>query len=412
MPKQSSPRSVRQVAYRRRPPRWLYGICALVLAALACRAPASPTTAAPPSGAAPGAAQAQAEPIKIGALLSTTGTLGALGTDALPAVQIFVEETNAAGGINGRPLQVIHVDDESKPEQAVSAAKRLIQQEKVVAVVGPVSSVVGASTAPVANENKVPFLGCICYEGPITPYEFSIFPLNGMMENQAQFAREHNLSRLGIISQAGALAELVKRDHVPVLEREGLTVVGFEQFQQADTDLTPLLARLRSAGAEQVYVAATGTPAGTVAKNFKQLGYPGQYWTFAGNANQAFIQFVADSADVVNLAGLKILVYKELPDSDPGKARLTGFATRYVAKTGNEPGTWAAVGYDMMVSIGDAIRKGGSDPQKIRDALEDQTGLQLLTGVVNRGPQEHNGLAPEWLSLRIDGAAKAFTLKK
>ena len=91
--------------------------------------------------------QAQAEPIKIGALLSTTGTLGALGTDALPAVQIFVDETNAAGGINGRPLQVVHVDDESKPEQAVSGAKRLIQQDKVVAVLGPVSSVVGRSNS-------------------------------------------------------------------------------------------------------------------------------------------------------------------------------------------------------------------------------------------------------------------------
>jgi branched-chain amino acid transport system substrate-binding protein len=306
----------------------------------------------------------------------------------------------------------VHIDDESKPDLTANAAKRMIQQDKVSMLVGPVSSVVGASVSAIANENKVPILGCICFEGPITPYEFSIFPLAGMMDHQAAFAKKRNVSKLGVISTAGALAELVKNTHVPVLEKAGLTIVGFKQHQPTDTDLTPLLARLRSNGAQQVYVAATGTPAGIVAKNFKQLNYPGIYWTFAGNANESFIKLVGEAADVVNLVGVPILVYKELPQADPANKRVAEFAAKFLAKTGREPGTWAAVGYDVLVSAADAITKAGDDPQKIRDALEAQKGLQTLTGTINRGDKEHNGHQPQWLDVRIDAATSSFTLKQ
>lgn len=389
------------------------GALALTLVVAACApaaAPAQPTAAPAKSGAAPAQTKPSGEPIKIGALMSTTGILAPFGNDALPGAQILAEEINAAGGINGRPIELIHVDDESKPEQTVSAAKRLIQQDQVVAVIGPVSSVVSASASAVWNENKVPAVGCICYEGKITEYEFSVFPLLGMMQNQAEFAKKHGVTKLGVISQAGALAELIKATHVPVLEQAGLSVVGFEQFQPTDTDLTPLLARLRSNGAEQVYVAASGTPAATVAKNFKQINYPGHYWTFVGNANEAFINLVGDAADVVNAAGLKILVYEDLSASDPVNARVIDFAKKYKARTGREPGTYAAVGYDALLSTVEAIKQAGTEPAKIRDALETQTGLQLLNGRVERQAEEHNGLKPDWLTVKIDPAKKGFSL--
>jgi branched-chain amino acid transport system substrate-binding protein len=384
-------------------------VLALVaLFTLACRGGAP---AAQPA-AGQGGGSATAAPIKIGAILSTTGLLAPFGTDAQPAAELFAEELNARGGINGRPLQIVYVDDESKPDQAVSAAKRLIQQEKVVTILGPVSAVVSASVAPVLNESKVPAVLCQCVTGPMTPYEFSVFPIAGMMESQAEFARSHGVSRIGVISQAGSLAEVIKNTQVPILEREGMTIVGFEQFQATDTDLTPLLARLRSNGAQQLFVAASGTPAATAAKNFKQLNYPGYYWTFAGNANEAFLKLVSEAAEVVNLAGTKVLVYKELPDSDALKPRLAEFAAKYSAKTGREPGTYAALAYDSLLSIAEAIGRAGDNPEKIRDALETQTGLQTLTGTVNRSAQEHNGLVPEWLTVRIDPAAQKFAVAK
>ncbi|MSQ27417.1 MAG: hypothetical protein EXR51_04675 [Dehalococcoidia bacterium] len=383
---------------------------ALAVALSACQAAAPPAAQAP---AAAGQTAPQAgPPIKIGVIMSTTGGLAPFGNDALPAIELFVEETNAKGGINGRKIELVVVNDESKPELALSGAKKLVQQDKVLVIVGPVSQVVTAAVAPTIEESKIPNVSCNCITGPLTPYQFSTFPSKAMMKVQADFIKSHGDNQVGVMAQAGALAETLKRFNFPDLEAEGIRIAAFEQFQPTDTDLTPVLARLRSQGIKHVYVGASGTQAALAAKNFKQLNYPGYYWTFAGNANQAYVDLLGDAMDVVNMAGTKMLVYKKLPDSDPAKKRLTEFATKYNAKTKRDPGTYAAFFYDSMTSMADAIAKGGDSQEKIRDALENQKGLQLLNGMLNRSKDEHNGLDPDWHNIGIDPATKEFVVKK
>ncbi len=359
--------------------------------------------------AAGGGAQS-GEPIKIGGMFSTTGIIAGSGSEALSGAQILIEEVNAAGGINGSPVQLVHADDESRPEQAVSQLKRLIQRERVLAIAGPASTVVSASLSPILNESKIAAVGCICFMGPITPYEFSTFPLFGIMSNLGEFAKARNVKKIGVISQAGSLAELVQRTQLPVLEKLGFEIVGFEQFQASDTDLTPLLARLQSKGAELIFAATSGAPAALIAKNFKQVGYPGTYWTYGGNATASFINLVGEAGDVVNMGGYKILVYRELPDSDPIKARLTSFAEKYVKKTGKEPGLYAAYGYDTALSLTEAIRVAEPDRDKIRDALETQKNLRTLNGLINRSAMEHNGMETDWVKVRLNVAEKRYQL--
>lgn len=355
---------------------------------------------------------AKGQPIKIGVLVSRTGHLASFGADAMPGAEIFVEELNAKGGINGRPIQLVVIDDESKAEVLVTGAKRLIQQEKVVAILGPVSSAISLSLTPVVNEAKVPILNCGCRQGPITRYEFTTFPMKGYTSPMTRFAKEQKIGEVAILSVAGSLAEQMKRDSVPEIEAAGIKVAAFEQFQATDTDLTPILARLRSKGIKIVFGAASGAGAAVAAKNFKQLNYPGYYWTFPGNGNEAFINLVGDAADVVQLGSTKILVYDQLPDNDPLKARLTDFAKRYQAKTGKSAGMVAAFFYDGMLSLAEAVRVGGEDREKVRDALENQRNLRLLNGVLNRSASEHNGVDPDWVSLYVDRPNKRFSLTK
>jgi branched-chain amino acid transport system substrate-binding protein len=355
-------------------------------------------------------AQSSEEPIKIGGMFSTTGILAGSGSEALAGAQILIEEVNAAGGINGRPVHLVSVDDESRPEQGVSQLKRLIQRERVSAIAGPASTVVSASLSPILNESKVAAVGCICFLGPITPYEFSTFPLSGIMANLGQFATGHNVKKIGVISQAGALAELVQRTQLPVLEKLGFEIVGFEQFQASDTDVTPLLARLQSKGAELIFAAGSGAPAALIAKNFQQVGYPGIFWTYGGNATASFINLVGDAGDIVNMGGYKILVYRELPDSDPMKARLMSFAEKYMKKTGKEPGLYAAYGYDTALSLVEAVRVAGPDREKIRDALEAQKNLRTLNGLINRSATQHNGMETDWVKVRLNVAEKKYQL--
>jgi branched-chain amino acid transport system substrate-binding protein len=147
-----------------------------------------------------------------------------------------------------------------------------------------------------------------------------------------------------------------------------------------------------------------------IAKNFKQVSYPGVFWTYGGNATASFINLVGNAADVVNMGGYKVLVYRELPASDPVKARLTSFAETYVKKTGKEPGLYAAFGYDTALSLVEAIRVAGPDREKIRDALEDQKNLSTLNGLINRSKTEHNGLETDWVKVRVNAAEKRYQL--
>jgi len=351
------------------------------------------------------------DPIKIGAILSTTGAIAGLGTDELVGAQMFVEDINGKGGINGRQIQLIHIDDESKPENATSAAKRLIQQDNVLASIGPSSAIVSASTAPIFLENKVPDVSAIGDFGPLNPYLFSLFPITGQGAIATDIVKQRNLTKFGVIVQAGPLAESTRRTTTPDFEKL-MQMVAYEQVQPTDTDLTPVLAKIRSAGAEMVLNPMTGQQAALAARNFKQINYQGVLVVTAQNANAAFIDLVSEAADVTNVIGTKIFIYQDLPDSDPSKAVLTDFANKFTAKTGRPATLVANVGWDMMLSLTEAIKTAGTDREKIREALENQKGLKTLTGTINRSAEDHNGMNADWILMGIDAVNKRFVLKK
>ncbi len=360
---------------------------------------------------APAAAPIPSAPIKIGAILSTTGPLGAVGSEELAGAQILVDEINAKGGINGRRIELVHADDESKPEVAISGVKRLIQQEKVVGLIGPASVAVSASVQAVLEENKMPAVSAVGVIGPMNPYLFTVIPISKMVDTMMAWARERGSTKVGLIALAGAQVETVRNSTVPDIERLA-TLVSIEVVQASDTDVTPALAKLRGAGAQVVYSTITGAQSAIVAKNFKQMNYPGIFITHLSNATDNFVQLSGEAADILNTSATKIIVYKDLPGSDPAKTRLTEFAKKYVAKTGKEPTVSAAGGHDMVLSLTEAIRVAGDNPQKIRDALENQTGVQGLNGVINRSAKEHNGVEPEWLIASVDPVTKRYGVKK
>jgi branched-chain amino acid transport system substrate-binding protein len=188
--------------------------------------------------------------------------------------------------------------------------------------------------------------------------------------------------------------------------------VAYEQIQPTDTDLTSVMAKIRSAGAELMLIPMTGQQAALAARNFKQINYPGVLVVTAQNANAAFIDLVSEAADVTNVIGTKIFIYQDLPDSDPSKAVLTDFANKFTSKTGRPATLVANVGWDMMLSLTEAIKTAGTDREKIREALENQKGLKTLTGTINRTAQEHNGMEADWILMGIDAANKRFVLKK
>ena len=351
------------------------------------------------------------EPIKIGAILSTTGAIAGLGTDELVGAQMFVDDINGKGGINGRQIQLIHIDDESKPENATSAAKRLIQQDNVLASIGPSSAIVSASTAPIFPREQGPGNARLVTSAT---QSISILALPDHRSGQccpghSEATQPHQVRR----DRSGEVRWLNPRDGPPRLtSRSSCRWWPTSRFQPTDTDLTPVLAKIRSAGAEMVLNPMTGQQAALAARNFKQINYQGVLVVTAQNANAAFIDLVSEAADVTNVIGTKIFIYQDLPDSDPSKALLTDFATKFTAKTSRPATLVANVGWDMMLSLTEAIKTAGPDREKIREALENQKGLKTLTGTINRSAEDHNGMNADWILMGIDAANKRFVLKK
>ncbi|MEK7214367.1 MAG: ABC transporter substrate-binding protein [Chloroflexota bacterium] len=360
------------------------------------------------------AASGGGAPIMIGAIYSTTGPVAGLGQDEYDGAQIFVEEINAAGGILGRKIELVFGNDESKADVGLSIAKKIIEQDKVVGIVGPASVIIGTAVQPVADEKKIPMVSGMGKVGDISPYSYALFPIADQTVPFTKLAKEKGYTKVGVIGQAGPVAESIKSTVLPPIEKE-MQLVGFEQIQPADTDMTPVLAKLKSLGAQMYFVPTTGQQVAIAAKNFKALGLQngGIFTTTAQNANASLIDVAGDAADIINLSGTKIFIYKDLPDSDPLKAKLTKFADAYIKKTNRQPTLLSALGYDMVLSLTEAIKTANStDGEKLKAALDNQKGLKTLTGAITRGPAEHNGMVADWVLMRIDVANKRFMLAK
>src|SRR5512137_1272392 len=118
-----------------------------------------------------------AEPVKIGALFSVTGPASFLGAPEEKTVQMLVEKINASGGVNGRKLQLVVKDTGGSPEKAVSFAKQLIEEEKVLAIIGPSTSGETMAIKALCEENKVPLVSCAAAEtivNPVAKYVFKV----------------------------------------------------------------------------------------------------------------------------------------------------------------------------------------------------------------------------------------------
>ena len=357
------------------------------------------------------AEQKKLEPYKVAAIYSTTGFTAVAGSEMLSGAQLLVDNVNKSGGINGHPLELIHYDPEAKAENVTSQGKKAVQRDKVLAMIGPESITFAAALSAVANEAKIVMIHGGGAYGPMSAYEFSSFPVIGLHNATGLFLKKKGISAVGVIAQAGPIAEEHLRNLVPAFEKANVKIVGFEQVQATDRDMTPILAKLRAAGSQAIYSGALGAPGAVVAKNFKQLGMPGFLMTFIGNANMAFVDLLGDAADVTYIMGNKVLAYEDLPSNDPAKNRLVAFAKDYKAKFKKEPSVTVAVGYDALLPIVEALKVVGPDSNKIRDKIETgQPGLVGINGAVSRSATEHNGLAPDFVPVMIDVAKKRFRL--
>jgi branched-chain amino acid transport system substrate-binding protein len=344
------------------------------------------------------AVSAQAQ-IKIGAVLSVTGGASFLGDPEKKTLEIYVADINAKGGIAGKKIELVIYDDASDPNQARTFATRLIEQDKVDALLAGSTTASTMAIIPLAEEAQTPlinFAGAVQAVSPVKKWNFKT-PHTDLMACEKIFEdlKKRGTTKIAIIAGADAFGKSMRDQCLTVTQKHGIDVLHEETYQPRDNDMTPQLTNIKGkAGVQAVLNTGFGQGPAIVTRNYKQLGISVPLYQSHGVGSKQFIDLATpDAAEGVRLPAAALLVADKLPDSDPQKKVVVEYKKTYEAKTGQPVSTFGGHMYDGLMILVEAMKRaGGADKAKVRDEIEKTKNFMGTGGVVNMSPSDHLGL--------------------
>ena len=344
-------------------------------------------------GGSPAAAQ-----IKIGAVLSVTGPASFLGDPEKKTLEIYVEDINAKGGVNGQKLQLVVYDDGGDANNARTFATRLVDQDKIAAMVGGTTTGSTLAMIPVFEEAQIPFIslaGAIQIIEPVRKWVFKT-PHTDKMACEKIFAdlKRRNLTTIAMISGTEAFSKSMRDQCAAVAPKMGITIAHEESYGPRDSDMTPQLTNIKGkAGVQAVVNPGFGQGPAIVTRNYRQIGITLPLYQSHGVASKQFIELAGPAAEGVRLPAAGLLVADKLADNDPQKSVVVNYSRTYQQKTGQAVSTFGGHAYDGLMILVQAMQRAKSaDKAKVRDEIEKTKGYVGTGGIVNMSPADHMGL--------------------
>lgn len=337
--------------------------------------------------------------IKIGASISATGPTAFLGDPEAKTLEMLVEQLNAAGGINGEKIKLVLYDDGGDPNKARTFATRLVEDDKVVAIIGGTITGTTMAIISVVEEAKVPFIslgGAIDIVQPVKKFTFKT-PHTDRMACQKilEDMKKRGFTKIGMISGTDGFGVSMQAQCKSVLGDYGIKVVADETYDPKDADMTAQLAKIKSTeGIQAVLNPGFGQGSAIVARNYKQLAIALPLYQSHGVASDGFIEVAGQAAvEGVRLPGSALLIAGLLKDGDPQKPAVDAFKAAYEAKYKIPVSMFGGYANDAFLILTDSIKRAGSKKSSaIRDAIEKTKGLAGTTGVYTFSPEDHLGL--------------------
>lgn len=350
-----------------------------------------------------------ANEIKIGGNFGLTGGIATFGNSSKNAINMAVKEINASGGVLGKQITFVFADNKSEAAEAAAAATKLITQDKVVAVLGPIASSNVLAASQIHIDNKIPLLTATATNpkvtvdektGKVKDYIFRacfIDPFQGtVMANFA--AKSLNGKTAAILTDNSSdyskgLTQVFKESFV----KAGGTIVAEEAFLQKDQDFKATLTKVKSKSPDVIFIPAYYEEAGKIVKQARELGITVPMLGTDGWDSPKMVEIAGGAA----LNGTYFSNHYSPDDTSPAVQK---FVAAYKREFGQTPDALAALAYDATLMIADAIKRAGSaEPAKINDALAATKGLQVVSGVINLDEQ-HNPIKSAVVIEFKDGA--------
>jgi branched-chain amino acid transport system substrate-binding protein len=313
-----------------------------------------------------------ADPIKVGVILPFSGANALSGNEVLSGIMLAIDEANAAGGINGRPIEVIKADDGGVPTTGVSAVQKLIERDKVVAILGSQTSGVTLPAGEVARKAHVPMIAAGATATDLTesnkpgdPWLFRHIPGSAQQgpESADDAVRRLNCKKIGILYENTAYGRSLAETFGKAAKASGAQVVADEHYEQGDQDFYTVLTRMREAEAGCVYLAGLIAEGAAILRQASEVQFKAQFIGSGGMVTDSVIELAGPAAS----EGFAVSVMYEPNTNNPiGKAFGERFQKKY-----NLPGnTLSGVGYDAAQILVDALKHAKSlDGTSVRDAI-------------------------------------------
>jgi branched-chain amino acid transport system substrate-binding protein len=362
--------------------------------------------AAIPLACTGGGGSSASNEIVVGEYGSLTGTTATFGQSTHNGIVLALEELNGGGGLlGGKKVRVLTEDDQSKPEEAKTAATKLINQNNVVALLGEVASSRSLAAAPIAQKAKVPMISPSSTNAKVTQIGDYIFRVCFIDEFQGLVMAKFAANSLKV--KKVAVLKDVKNDYSVGLSKVfteeftklGGTIVGEQSYSEGDSDFRAQLTQLKSLSPEAIYAPGYYTEVGTIARQAKDLGLKvpllgGDGW---------------DSPKLTEIGGDAIngSYFSNHYSADDPNPVIQKFVTDYRKKFGETPDGLAALGYDAAKVLFDAMGRAGSvEGPQVRDALAATKDFPGVTGSITID-KDRNAVKPA-VVLKVDGGKLVY----
>ncbi len=383
----------------------------VLLVGCASKSPAPGATASSPQTrpAAPGTPAEKMDAIKIGAIFSVTGPGAPLGAPEKNTVELLVEQINAKGGILGKPVQAIVLDNKTDPQETVIAAKRLIENEKVVAIVGPSDTSTTMAIKDLCEQAKVPLVSCAAGKtitSPVASYVFATPQTNALAaEKMVASAQQAGATSIAVLSVDNGFGKDGLATTEEAAARAGLPIVAKASFGPEEADMSAQLTQIGAAKPGAVLIWGTNPGPAIAVKNAKTIGLGVPLILSHGVANAKFLELAGEAAEGVRLPAGRLIVADQIPADDPQRELLLQFGADYKAKYGAPADTFAGHAYDALWIVCKAIEKAGSpDRAQTRDAIEQLGEFVGTAGTFRYTAADHNGLTVDaFVSVKVEG---------
>ena len=358
-----------------------------------------------------------ADPVKLGHVAALSGPSAQSGEAITRGLTIAIDEINAAGGVlGGRMIELVQRDDESNPPKGAIAARELIFKEKVTAFFGGIDSPVSLAIVPLANKEKVPFMGVWAAATPITRnnadpnYVFRVSAVDALVDIRLldHANRKFGAKKAGLMLINNPWGESNEKGLVAAdAGNDDIEIVGIEKFENNDVDMVPQLTRLKNAGADAIILVVNAPPGAQMMKSRERMGWSVPVVSHWGISGGRFPELAGPTAGDAHFVQTYSFFGKQSP---AGERVLASLMKKYPEIKGPED-VFSPVGtanaYDAMYLMARAIDKAGStDGDAIRKAMyEIGTHDGLIKTYDNPfSPGNHDALGPaDYIMVHYEG---------